>query len=176
MKAILQYVEDGWFGKTQNKVLGVIFRYDPDDDNRTKIKDVPDSDILARIDGCWHDRITYTLTGSTESQLLVDIVPLFPIPKMVPPEEDQLPNESRKFWSEVTAAIAAKQYGLATKLKHDLEERQREKAAIRKQMDQEWRPRFFTGTVAPSGKPDLTEEGRQVLKGLHEGNFKLEES
>ena len=176
MKAILQYLEEGWFGKAQNKVLGVIFRYDPDDDTKTKIKDVPDSDILARIDGCWHDRIYYALAGSTDSQLLVDIVPLFPIPKMLPPEEDQLPNESRKFWSEVTAAISTKQYGLATKLKHDLEERQREKAAAQKQMDEEWKPRFFTGTVAPSGKPDLTEEGRQVLKGLHEGNFKLEQS
>jgi hypothetical protein len=175
IKAILQYLEEGWLSKSQNQVEGAIFRYDPNNDNKTRIKDVPDSDILAKVNGSWHSQINYTLTGATESQLLMDVVPLFPVTKIVPPEEDQLPNESRRCWSQVTMAILDKQFGLATKLKQEIEERQRDKATDWKENSEKWKPRFFTGTVTPLGKPDLTEDGKQVLKGLHEGNFKLEE-
>ena len=64
IKAILHYLEEGWLGKTQNKVVGVVFRYDPSSDNRTRIKDVPEKDIVARLDGCWQDQISYTLANS----------------------------------------------------------------------------------------------------------------
>ncbi|PGH12558.1 hypothetical protein AJ79_04179 [Helicocarpus griseus UAMH5409] len=183
IKAILQYLEEGWIGKAQNRVVGVIFRYDPENDDKTRIKDVPEADVLARIEGCWHEKISYTLTAAgsngnkekeREKQLLIDIAPLYPVHKIIPPEDLQLPNESRKFWSGVTSAILEKQYSLATKLKHELEERQRQLAAERKEKEEEWKPRFFTVTVAESGKPELTAEGKKVLKGLHEGNFRLE--
>lgn len=61
LKCILQYVEDGWLGRAQNRVEGVIFRYDPENDNKTTIKDVPDSDVLVRLGGSWKERIVYTL-------------------------------------------------------------------------------------------------------------------
>ena len=106
----------------------------------------------------------------------MDLNPLFPVPKIIPPEVDQLSNESRKFWSGVTQAILNKQYNQATKLKQELEERQREKATSRKVQNEEWKPRFFTGSVTPVGKPDLTEEGTMALKGLQDGNYHLDES
>ena len=107
---------------------------------------------------------------------LVDLNPLFPVPKIVPAESEQLPNESRRFWHDVTQSILNRQFGLATKLKQELEERQREKAAERKAQDVEWTPRFFTGSVTPVGRPELTQEGKIVLQGLHEGNYQLQES
>ena len=64
IKVILHYLEENWLGKTQNKVNGVVYNYDPDNDNKTRIKDVPDKDVLARLEGCWHDQISYTLQGS----------------------------------------------------------------------------------------------------------------
>lgn len=64
IKAILHYLEESWLGKTQNKVNGVIYTYDPENDNKTRIKDVPEKDVLARLEGCWHDQIFYTLQGS----------------------------------------------------------------------------------------------------------------
>jgi hypothetical protein len=60
-KTILHYVEEGWLGKTQNKVEGVIFRYDPEDDNKTRIRDVPEKDILARISGNWREILYFSL-------------------------------------------------------------------------------------------------------------------
>ena len=61
IKVILHYVEEGWLGKTQNKVEGLIFKYDPNDDKYSKTRDVPDKDVLGRVEGVWTDKVYYTL-------------------------------------------------------------------------------------------------------------------
>ncbi|EAS36732.3 oxysterol-binding protein [Coccidioides immitis RS] len=175
IKTILQYLEDGWLGRSHYRVVGVIFRYDPENDDKRKIKEVPESDVLATIDGSWHEQVYYTLAGSVERHLLIDIAPLFPSSKVVPPEEKQLSNESRRCWSGVTAAIHSRQYTLATQKKHELEERQRVKAAIRMERNHEWKPRFFMFPVDSSGRPELTADGRKVLERLQQGDYTLEE-
>ncbi|KAF2666987.1 hypothetical protein BT63DRAFT_416062 [Microthyrium microscopicum] len=181
-KVILEYLEDGWLGGAKSRVQGVIFKYDPDNDIKgQKVKEVAEKDVIARIEGSWMDKIYYTLgsgpvSAADEKHLIVDLTPLFPVAKDVPPLEDQLPNESRRFWNDVTQAILNKQYSLATHHKVIIEERQRSKAAERKAAEQDWQPRFFTGAVTPVGRPELTKDGLEVLKGLHEGKFKLEEN
>ncbi|KAL4995709.1 hypothetical protein BDV10DRAFT_174215 [Aspergillus recurvatus] len=176
IKVILQYLEEGWISRAQNKVEGVIFRYDPDKDTITRIKDVPEGDVLAKISGSWHGQMYYTLAGMSEPRLLIDIGPLFPVAKTLPPEETQLSNESRKFWSSVTKAILDKRYSQATKLKLEIEDRQRQKAAERQENNEEWKPRFFTGAVTPLGKPALSEEGLKALEGIRTLQYHLEES
>jgi len=42
-------------------VKGVIFKYDPNNDTTNKIKEVPDKEVLARIEGSWQDKVYYTL-------------------------------------------------------------------------------------------------------------------
>ena len=64
LKVILHYVEEGWLGKSQNKVDGVIYRYGPSSDNKTKIKEVAEEDIVARLEGCWQDKVYYILPNS----------------------------------------------------------------------------------------------------------------
>jgi hypothetical protein len=198
-KAILEYLEEGWLGRAQNRVQGVIFTYDPENDLKAqKIKDVPIKDIIARIEGSWMDKVYYTLGSdpfasatpdvsvtnfSTSLQLtdqdkhlIIDLQPLFPVPKTVPPLEEQLPNESQRFWNDVTVAIKSKQYSVATNLKVAIEDKQRAKAAERKELERDWQPRFFTGAVTPVGKPELTEDGKKALDGLHNDIWKLEEN
>lgn len=106
----------------------------------------------------------------------MDLTPLSVAPKILPPEEIQLPNESLRFWAGVTEAIKARQFSRATVLKQEIEERQREKAKKREETGTEWKPRFFTECVTPLGRPELTDDGREVLKKLHEGRWDLEES
>lgn len=65
LKVILHYVEEGWLGRAQHRVNGVIFRYDPDHDTHVKIKEVPEKDILARVEGCWKEKVYYSLAGSS---------------------------------------------------------------------------------------------------------------
>ena len=116
-------------------------------------------------------------SASQETQhLIMDLSPLSVAPKVLPPTEKQLPNESLRFWSGVTDAIISKQFSRATALKQELEERQREKAKEREEAGTAWQPRFFTGAVTPLGKPELTEEGREVLKGMQEQRWELKES
>lgn len=179
LKAILHYVEEGWLGRSQNLVNGVLYRYDPDTDTRTKVKEVPEDLILARISGCWQDKLFFTLPRSanpTEKHLLIDLNPLHPARKIVPPEEQQLPNESRRFWHDVTQAILKREYGKATQVKQDLEERQREKAKQRETEGVEWHPRFFTGVFTPVGRPELSPDGEAALEGMQKGEYVLKES
>jgi len=64
LKCILEYLEEGWLGKAQNKVQGVIMKYDPENDSKLKVRDVPEKDVLARIEGSWTDKVYYTLGGA----------------------------------------------------------------------------------------------------------------
>lgn len=180
-KVILHYLEEGWLGKTQNKVEGVVYTYNPDTDNITRIKDVPSDKVLARIEGVWVDKIYYTIgkedfSKNKEKILLANMAPLTVVPKTVPELDVQLPNESRKFWHDVTASIKGRQYTLATNLKQEIEEKQRAKATERKEKNEEWQPRFFTGAVTPAGKPELTEDGKRAVQGINVGDYKLEEN
>jgi oxysterol-binding protein-related protein 9/10/11 len=61
-KAILEYLDDSWLGRAQNRVQGAIFTYDPENDVKLqKIKDVPEKNVIARIEGSWTDKVYYTL-------------------------------------------------------------------------------------------------------------------
>lgn len=60
LKVILHYMAEGWLGPSKNKVEGVLFRYNPDNDKVTKPKDVPADDVLGRIEGNWQDKVYYT--------------------------------------------------------------------------------------------------------------------
>lgn len=64
MKVILHYLEESWLGKTQNKVEAAIFTYDPQNDNVNRIKDIPEKALLARLEGCWHEKIYWSLPNS----------------------------------------------------------------------------------------------------------------
>lgn len=74
LKVILEYQEEGWLGRSQNLVKGVIFKYDPQNDTTTKIKDVPDKEVLARIEGAWTDKVYYTLGNKPFNKASVSVL------------------------------------------------------------------------------------------------------
>lgn len=201
LKAILHYYDEGWLGRTTNKVEGIIFRYDPATDDKQKIADVPEADILVRLGGAWKEKIVFTLgpkplvgrvrindkqncilttlrtqnAHPPESQItIIDIAPLTVAPKVLPPTERQLPNESLQLWGEVTKAIHAKQYSRATTVKQELEEAQREKARERERTGEVWKPVFFENATDKAGKPALSEKGREVLARAQRGEWSME--
>lgn len=73
IKTILQYMEEGWLGKTQNKVEGVVFRYDPEQDDKVRIRDVPEKDVLARISGTWKDKIFFSMGAKSVCPLQISL-------------------------------------------------------------------------------------------------------
>lgn len=76
IKAILHYQEDSWLGKSHNKVDGVIFNYDPNNDNISNIKNVPENNILARISGVWKEKVYFSLGPKEVSFTLSNIFSL----------------------------------------------------------------------------------------------------
>lgn len=116
-------------------------------------------------------------TNTPQVQIpLIDLTPLELVPKILPPVPSQLPNESLRYWAGVTDAIRARQFGRATVLKTEIEERQRRKAREREEGGVEWSPRFFVGSVTPLGRPELTEDGEEALRRLERGEWEIEES
>lgn len=61
LKAILRYYDDGWLGRTTNKVEGIIFRYDPENDDKVQINQVPVEDILVRLGGPWKEKVVFAM-------------------------------------------------------------------------------------------------------------------
>jgi hypothetical protein len=61
LKAILRYYDDGWLGRSTNKMEGIIFRYDPENNDKTLISQVAEEDILVRLGGAWKEKIVFTL-------------------------------------------------------------------------------------------------------------------
>jgi len=80
----------------------------------------------------------------------------------------QLPLESRQVWTDVTAAIHAKEFSKATKLKQAIEARQRKAAAARKERDEEWEPKYFV-MEDNGGRAVLSQEGQEMLESLGAG-------
>lgn len=116
------------------------------------------------------------LIKSQDKKLLLDLNPLSVASKNLPPEDSWLPNESMRFWAGITTAIKGKQFGEANRLKQELEERQRTKAKEREESKTQWTPRFFTTAMAANGKPDLTDEGRKTMLGLHNHEYAMAEN
>ncbi|KAF3917192.1 hypothetical protein ABW20_dc0105035 [Dactylellina cionopaga] len=143
LKVILHYLTEPWVGRSKYKVEGVIFNYDPANDNITQDK-----------------------------KLIIDVKPLFPATKFVPSEEDQLENESRKMWQKVTDAILGKDYALATKLKIEIEDQKRKEAAEREAEDKTWEPKYFVVGDEP-GIPTLKPTGQAILNAMSAGDYHM---
>jgi len=182
LKTMLHYLEEGYFGKTQNKVEGVIYKPSSPSDTPARLKDIPASQIVGRIDGVWTEKLYYT-AGSTEFKkvpekervLLMDVTPLLPVAKKCPSLAQQLPNESRRFWNDVTEFIQGKQFAQATTRKQQLEEVQRQRAAERDAAGKKWHPRFFTTATEADGRAILSEDGKKVMDGLQKEDYALAE-
>jgi hypothetical protein len=101
--------------------------------------------------------------------VLVDLQALNVIPKECLPEEGELPLESRRVWRDVTAAIHAKEFSRATKMKQGIEAQQRKAAATRKEQNEEWIPTYFV-MDDDGGRPHLSDEGRKMLETVYSGN------
>ncbi|CAG8522639.1 2016_t:CDS:2 [Ambispora leptoticha] len=163
LKAILEYKEERWLGKARFLIEGKIFRYDPENDDIIKLKNVDEEDVVAELTGSWRGQIYATRFDTNEQRLLLDMDPIDPIPKKVKPLSKQGTLESRKVWQPVTTALLKKDYSLATKEKQNIEERQRQIAAELKAKNEEHVPVYFHVPVV-EGKPELKEAALELLK------------
>ncbi|XP_037944350.1 oxysterol-binding protein-related protein 9 isoform X2 [Teleopsis dalmanni] len=83
----------------------------------------------------WHDK------NKTEVFVDVNRIPIFK--KQVRPIIEQEEHESRRVWKEVTAGLKFNDIEKATNAKCEIEQKQREQAKARKEMDQQWEHKYF---------------------------------
>ncbi|VDB87927.1 unnamed protein product [Peniophora sp. CBMAI 1063] len=183
LRAVLEYKEEGWLGKAQYAVEGVVFTYSEDEDATvsewTKVKHVPRERVIAELEGSWRGVLRWrrvnspaasnssTSSGVSSSpngdwHTLIDLGALDAVPMTVRPLEAQLPNESRRLWQPLTQRLLAKEYSDATKAKIAIEQKQRDDAAARKAKGITFVPAYFDADYS-SGRPQLTAEGRKAL-------------
>ncbi|BFZ59235.1 hypothetical protein YB2330_000241 [Saitoella coloradoensis] len=168
-KAIVQYLEESWLGKQKALVKGAIFTYDPANDTITDPKDVPSSALIGTIEGSWKGEVFYTPKDGVR-RLLVDLELFDVFPKKVPESHELHPNESHRVWEGVTKSIKSSQFSKATKLKVDIEERQRAKAKKRLEEGTEHEAKLFKMPVG-DGKPELSELGEKILAGVANADY-----
>ncbi|KAF8734919.1 Oxysterol-binding protein, partial [Rhizoctonia solani] len=167
LRAIIEYKEESWIGRSQFLVEGVIHSYNPSEPDEcaswTKVKSVPQSRVVATFDGTWRGLIKWKRVGSSETYPLVDLSNLAVLPKHVRPVEEQLPNESHRLWEHVTKNLLSKNYSEATRVKQNIEQQQRDDAASRKARNEEFVPVYFEQDIS-NGQPVLTAEGRKAVE------------
>jgi hypothetical protein len=91
----VEYKDEKWIGKPRFEVRGSIFRYDPENDTISKLKQIPPADVLATIEGSWRSQI-YIIYPDGRKRELIDLTKLEVIPKIVKPIEEQEEMESRR--------------------------------------------------------------------------------
>ncbi|GAA93929.1 uncharacterized protein L969DRAFT_167801 [Mixia osmundae IAM 14324] len=163
LRTLLAYVDESWLGKAKYAVEGVIYECEEGREQYDKIKRVPDKDVLARIEGSWRGALRYKLTSSGDDwKMLIDVSKLPPLPKTVRSMNQQEPDESHRFWNEVTIALKAKDFTKGNSIKQRIEQAQRDKAAELEKQGKEHEPVFFEKDIS-SGKPVLSSAGRAAI-------------
>ncbi|KAI7821057.1 hypothetical protein BC939DRAFT_398873 [Gamsiella multidivaricata] len=121
-------VASGFFTGTYNGISG-------------KIKRESTGECLYEISGKWSDEI-YIKKG-TKKDLLFDVKTSTIHPKVVASEEQQEPNESRRLWSKLTAALRINNQDVASVEKNKVEEDQRARTKEREDRGHPHVPRYF---------------------------------
>ncbi|TCD62818.1 hypothetical protein EIP91_006384 [Steccherinum ochraceum] len=127
--AEIQFKTKGYFSGAYNAIAGRVRR---------------GSTETGEVSGKWSHTMEYK-TSKGEKRTLFDVTKdgSKVAPKFVPPEDQQEPNESRRLWSKLTAAIVAKDMEAATEAKTAVEESQREMRRQREESGKQHVPRFF---------------------------------
>ncbi|KAJ1549085.1 hypothetical protein HK405_010031 [Cladochytrium tenue] len=139
LRCVLRYVDDPFFGSPKFAVDGRVFRYDPAHDplapaghghgGGKRGAAAGEGEPLATLWGAWNGRVYARVEGTGATGVLLDLRTSEIWEKQVAPEAEQAPEESRRLWAPVSAAIARRDFGEATRRKRDIEERQRRSEA-----------------------------------------------
>jgi len=126
--AQIEFKAKPWFGGEYNVIVGRIHRSE---------------EVLYTINGKWDGEIQITDVKKQSKTVLWNPTGAERIAKEVPPLEQQDIWESRKLWLHVTDAIVTSDQTTATQEKTKLEDAQRASFKQRKQLNEQWKIKFF---------------------------------
>ncbi|KIJ32061.1 hypothetical protein M422DRAFT_35992 [Sphaerobolus stellatus SS14] len=130
MSCDIEFKTKGFFTGTYNHVSG-------------KVK--KNGSEVGEVGGRWSHRMEYKENKTPKRRVLFDASSeqSKSTPKIVAPESEQEPNESRRLWSNLTVAILEKNMEKAQESKSAVEESQRELRRQREERGETHVPRFF---------------------------------
>ena len=136
--ADIEFKVKGFFTGTYNAIHGKV-RYSKSGTPTHK------DPVLYEITGKWNEKmfVKNLQKKGTQPELLFDTKSAISHPMIVDNEEDQELHESRRLWSEVTAAMKKKDLDAATLAKTKIEDDQRRANQERAVEGLDWQARFF---------------------------------
>ncbi|KAF9129151.1 hypothetical protein BGW39_004419 [Mortierella sp. 14UC] len=124
----LEFKVKGFFSGSYNGLAG-------------KIKRESTNETLYEISGKWSDEII--IKKGMKKEVLFDAKAARINPKIIAPEHQQEPNESRRLWSKLTGALRVNNQDLATEEKSKVEDAQRASTKEREGREMAHIPRYF---------------------------------
>ncbi|ORY32450.1 hypothetical protein BCR33DRAFT_759288 [Rhizoclosmatium globosum] len=161
LRCIFLYKDEPFFGSAKFAVEGKVYRFDAATKSLTDISKIPESQVVATLSGQWNAKVFVKIVATNTEGLLFDLQSSTTAEKICPPEDLMDQFESRKLWKGVTDAIHKKEYGVATKLKREIEEEQRR---IRKARKEPFESRFFTFKTPIIPDDDNVELNEELAK------------
>ncbi|KAH8120721.1 oxysterol-binding protein family [Phellopilus nigrolimitatus] len=127
----IEFKTKGFFSGIYNAIVGRVRRNGTD---------------VGEVSGRWSHVMDFKSTKTGQKRVLFDAnseAGKRVAEKLVAPEDEQEPNESRRLWSNLTEAILDKNMEAATDAKSAVEDAQREDRRRRDENGDEFVPRFF---------------------------------
>ena len=140
-KTTIKCAQTGYTAEIEFKTKGTFFGRS--DENAAKVLIKHGKDKLYSVAGRWDQVLTLKNEGTGEESEFFNAETFPRAQKLVRKEEDQSEFESRRLWSNVTAALKKNDQDTATTEKTALEDAQRATRNERKEKGEEWTPRFF---------------------------------
>jgi len=128
MSCAVEFKTKGYFSGTYNVISGKVKNGTVD---------------VGEISGRWSHQMEFISAQTGEKRTLFDAETAGIVPKVVHPESEQEPNESRRLWSKLTEAIKNKDMEAATTAKTTVEDAQRESTRRRERFGVKHESRFF---------------------------------
>jgi len=96
-----------------------------------------------KVDGEWNGKMVAKWTNTGRTETFVDVIKTNTHKKICRPITDQERYESRRLWRDVTAGLKFGDIEAATDAKSNLEQKQRQDAAQRKETGTKWENKYF---------------------------------
>ncbi|KAK4944909.1 Oxysterol-binding protein OBPa [Elasticomyces elasticus] len=155
LTADIEFKTKGWVSGTYNAIGGAI-------------KNDKTGEVLYELSGLWSGEMFIKDVRTGQKKTLFDATHAKHAPPKARPIEEQDERESQRLWLPTVRAVHAVDHDTATTEKAKIEDRQREEAKRREEMNIDWQPKLFRRVQAGHGAP---EEGEEDLEWIINANL-----
>ncbi|KAI9314604.1 hypothetical protein BX666DRAFT_2029475 [Dichotomocladium elegans] len=155
--ANVEFIPKPWFGGEHNHIKGAV-------------SDV-DGEVRYTLSGRWSHKTYFTRSEGEDKELLFDAEAEPMAERVTTPIEEQSEIESHRLWGPVTAALKAKNFGLANAEKSKIEDWQRQVRKERAEKKEIWKPVLFKFVEDGSASDTYSKRTASLLPKMRRKNL-----